>query len=281
MASGRPSRRRQIPRRPRVVVGQREVVADGLGPVDEQPHGGQRRQLLERRPLGERRHRQRPTGYSRSARSRSTVRLVARIRRRGSAPGADRARRRRRRPARGCPARAASACPRSARRDVERRASALDGGADRRRDPGSTSSGWTIARAPRTPSPADSVVELLADGDRQPRLADAAGAAERDQPDAGASSSRDLGDVVLAPDQRRRRRRSERGPPPVVQGAGDAGRSARPRVEPLAQEQREVVAHQPPELARAYGTSGTSRCPPPGARRSWPSAAARARAPAP
>ena len=43
----------------RVVLGQGEVVADGLGPIDEQLHGGQRGQLFDRRPLRERRHRQR------------------------------------------------------------------------------------------------------------------------------------------------------------------------------------------------------------------------------
>ena len=41
-----------------VVVGQGEVVADGLGAIDEQLHRGQRGQLPQWRPLRERRHRQ-------------------------------------------------------------------------------------------------------------------------------------------------------------------------------------------------------------------------------
>ena len=43
----------------RVVLGQGEVVADGLGPVDEESHGGQRGQLLHARSIRERRHRER------------------------------------------------------------------------------------------------------------------------------------------------------------------------------------------------------------------------------
>ena len=58
--------------RGRVRVVQREVVAHRPGPVDEEPHRGQRRELVERRPLGERRHRQRldrvlPLSASRSS----------------------------------------------------------------------------------------------------------------------------------------------------------------------------------------------------------------------
>src|SRR5687768_18193835 len=43
-------------------LGQGEVVADGLGPVDEQSHGGQRRQLFQSRTIRERRHRERADG---------------------------------------------------------------------------------------------------------------------------------------------------------------------------------------------------------------------------
>ncbi len=45
--------------RERVVLGQGEVVADGLGSIDEQLHRGQRRELFDRRLLRERRHAQR------------------------------------------------------------------------------------------------------------------------------------------------------------------------------------------------------------------------------
>ena len=100
----------------RVVVGQREAVAHGLGSIDEQLHGRQRAELLDRRAIRERRHRQwadrilalGPQPEHGAARRED-------LRGPGSGPGAGRARVRRSRPARGCPARAASAFPRGAR----------------------------------------------------------------------------------------------------------------------------------------------------------------------
>ena len=111
MASGRPSSRRQISATAaRVLLGQGEVVADGPGSIDEQLHGGQPSQLLDRRvtenvgtvsgpnrvlALGaEPKHR--------AARGEDLEPRAARER-------ARRARGRHPRPVRGCPARAGSA----------------------------------------------------------------------------------------------------------------------------------------------------------------------------
>ena len=81
IASGRPSSRRQISATAAALAGgEGEAVARRAGPVHEQRHRRRRRQL--RRPApwrGRAGSGSGGTGYSRSARSRSTVRLVARI----------------------------------------------------------------------------------------------------------------------------------------------------------------------------------------------------------
>jgi hypothetical protein len=84
-------------------------------------------------------------------------------------------------------------------------------------------------------------IQLLTDGDRKPRLADAAGTGQGDQPDPGRPQQlRDGNEVLFAPDQRRRRHRQRARAPPV--GIRRWRRRAIGAIvgspEPLAQEQR-------------------------------------------
>jgi hypothetical protein len=139
--------------------------------------------------------------------------------------------------------------------DVQGRAGAVEGGAD----------GGCDARQHQRRvgdrrqrdehrSPREAVVESFRHGDRQPRLADATGAGQGDQPDPGGlQQPRDVDDVLLASDQRRRRHRQRPRDRPVrdlrrrhPRGVDDVARGR----EPLAEEQREVVADQSRELPR-------------------------------
>ena len=98
------------------------------------------------------------------------------------------------------------------------------------------------------------IIQLGPHRDRQPGLADAAGAGEGDQPDSGRLQQlRDIGDVVLAPDQRRRGHRQRARDPPATarRGGCRTSRAAVSGREPLAQKHGEIVTDQPPELARA------------------------------
>ena len=242
----------------RVVVGQGEVVADGPGSIDEQLHGGQRRQLLERRRLRERGHRQRA----------DRVLALGAQPEHGAARGQDLERR-------GSAARSWSssgATPTTCSRlsstssvgvsrevldqDVERRARALDGRAHRGGD----------ARQ-----------HQLGLGDRSERH-EHRRLAGRDRPSCSPTAiasrvlpmppgpvrvtsrtsgrleqRRHLGDVVLAPDQRRRRHRQRARSAGRRSTPADAGRAA-PR-SPVAnrslRSSGQVVADQPAELARA------------------------------
>ena len=97
-------------------------------------------------------------------------------------------------------------------------------------------------------------VERVADGDRQSGLADSAGARERHQPHVGRlEQGRQLGDGALPTEQRGRRCRQRATRWPDLGGRrrrrrrGGRGR----RREPLAEEQGQVVAHEPAELACA------------------------------
>ena len=242
-----------------VVLGQGEVVADGLGPIDEQLHGGQRRELFDRRSLRERRHRQRrrpgtPARHGAAARC-------------GSWPGPQ---------------------PRAARQELvelgrdtdhllevvqheQRRACsskcsirASTGG----RVPsmvaptaaatrGSTSSGSAIeASGTNTVRRESPIVEVLTDGDRQSRLADATRTGEGDQPHvratravrsprrcrAGGRSTTSTTPGAIAGPAGRRSNQPRRSPRSV-------GTSTGRRREPLTQERGQVVADQPTELA--------------------------------
>ena len=189
MASGRPSRRRQISTMASALSSvKREVVADGLGPIDEQRTAGNEPSSLDRRSLRGRRHRQRADGVlalgpkpQHGAARREDLRAP------GSGPAAasrsgatlhdllevvqhEQGRRVRER----------------ARPGRRGRAPALD---DQRPTAaamrGSTSSGsGDRGRAARTRVPCGvAIVQPLAHGDRQPRLADAAGTGEGDEPD--------------------------------------------------------------------------------------------------
>jgi hypothetical protein len=194
----------------RVIVGQGEVITDGLGSIDEQLDGGQRGQLLDRCPARERRHRQR------------AHRVIAL----GPKPKHGAAR---------CedlePGAAGQQLVEVGRdvndllevvqheqggrfrelldQDVQRRAHALDDHARRGGDARQHQLGLSdgLERYEHRP-PRVAIVQLLAHRDRQPRLADAAGSGEGDQPDLRLREQfRDLDDVLLAPDQRRRRHR--------------------------------------------------------------------------
>jgi hypothetical protein len=194
--------------RRRVRLGQGEVVADGPSSIDEQPHRGQRGQLLQRREFGERRHRQRPDlvlalgpqAEHRAAggqhlelgaagqqlvearrQSGDLLEVVQHQQCRGPLEVLD--------------------------QDVERWAGPLHRGANLGDDAQERRVGL-IDRRQRHEHGARPVVgaEGLAGGDGQPGLADAAGAGEGDQADGGIPEQRgDRGDVVLPPDQRGRR----------------------------------------------------------------------------
>ena len=97
-----------------VVVGQGEAVADRLSPIDEQLHRRQRRQLVGRLGSDNAGTASAPTGYSRSAPRRSTVRLVA-ISTPGQCARSSSTEARHRRSVPGCPARAGPGRPRTGR----------------------------------------------------------------------------------------------------------------------------------------------------------------------
>ena len=80
MASGRPSRRRQMPTTASTFsLGQGEVVADGRRTVDEQADRGQGHQVLDRPASGVAGTGSPATGYSRSARNRRRSGSIARM----------------------------------------------------------------------------------------------------------------------------------------------------------------------------------------------------------
>ncbi len=196
--------------RERVVLGQGEVEADGLGSIDEQLHRGQRSELFDRRLLRERRHRQRtdrilPLGAEpqhRAARGQDLepgtagqeqvelrcnpddlLEVVEHEQRRGRFEMLD--------------------------QSVDGRSRSLDGRSDRGGDARQNLVGLSNRSERYEHRPAwIAVVESLTDGDRQPRLADAARAGEGDQPRfRRLEECRDGVDVGLATDQRRRRHR--------------------------------------------------------------------------
>ncbi len=236
-----------------VVLGQGEVVADGLRSVDEQPNGRERGQRFHWRLLREHGHGQRtdrvlPLGpepkhglarredLEAGAAGQKLIELgrdthdlfhVVQHEQRGRLPEV-------------------------LDQDVQRSASALDGRAHRVRDARQHQLGLSDRRERHEHRPVRiAIIELFAHGDRQPRLADAAGAREGDQPDFGfLEQFRDLGDVVLPSDQRRRRQRQGALAPPVGLDGGrcrTVGGATGSR-EPLAQEQGEVVPDESPEL---------------------------------
>ena len=194
----------------RVVLGQGEVVADGLGSIDEEPHGGQCGQLFHAGSMRERRHRERadrvlplgPEPESGAARHEDRE------------PGATREE-----PVEvGCDADDLFEVVQHEQRrrvrevldqDVQGRAGTVDGGADdgcdarqhqRRFDDRRQRDEHRSARV--------AVLQSFRHGDREPRLADATGAGQGDQPDLGRlQQRRDVDDVLLPPDQRRRRHR--------------------------------------------------------------------------
>ena len=227
----------------RVVLGQGEVVADGLGSIDEQLHGGQRGQLLPsaaaprtRAPsAGRPGTPARPGAEARCGSSRGS-------RGRGSGPGAGRARARRPRPVRGCPARARSASPRSARPGRPAAAGRPRWSRPpRRRCEAAPARAGRSTRAARTPSRAGSdhpVAHPTAIASRV--LPMPPGPVRVTNRTSGVCEQfRDLGDVVLASDQRRRRHRQGARAPPVGvatratpngrRGAGVVNRSLRSR----------------------------------------------------
>ena len=101
---------------------------------------------------------------------------------------------------------------------------------------------------------------MRAHGDRQPRLADAAGTREGDQPHPRSlEQPRDLLDVALAPDEQRgyARQRTRYSPGAARRRGRRLIRAAVLGCEPLAEEHGEIVADQSPELPR--GTEGSVR----------------------
>ena len=209
--AGRPSRRRQIATGGGVVVGQREVVADGLGPIDEELHGRQRRRARSMRG-GVRRTPAPLSGddgiLALGPKAEHGATRREDLQTGSTGRGADRARARRRRPARGCRARARPRLPAKCST--------------------STSSGGAPPRCGAPTAAAIAGQHQLGRVDRGERhehvpsgsdrpLAPPTAIASRVLPmppgpvrvtsrTSGVwSSSGDLGDVALAPDQRRRR----------------------------------------------------------------------------
>ena len=245
----------------RVVLGQREVVAHGLGSIDEQLHRGQRGQLLDRRPVRKRRHRQRadrvlalgPQAQHGAARREDLE---------AGAAGQElvELRRARRRPARGCPARAGSAavgeCARPGRpeagarprwtRPARPRCGAAPARAER----------WM--RAARTPRPAGSdrpgarptaiASRVLPMPPGPVRVTSRTPGVSSSSETSSMSRSRPINDVEVTG--------SERGAAGRCSPARHAGSRRVPALarEPLAQQHGEVVADESPELPRGDGT---------------------------
>ena len=194
----------------RVVVGQDEVIADGLGSIDEQLDGWPRGQPLDRHALRERGHRQR----------------ADRVLALGPKPKRGAAR---------CENLETGAAGQELvevgsdaddlfevvqheqggrfrellDQDVHGRACALHGHAHRGGDARQDQLGLSDGSERHEYRPLwVAIVQLLPDGDRQSRLADSARTGEGEQPDLRLREEfRDLDDVLLAPDQRRRRHR--------------------------------------------------------------------------
>ena len=168
----------------RVIQG--EVVAHGPRPVDEQAHGGERGELLERRPLGERRHHQRL----------DRVLPLGPQAQHGAARGEDRdvGTRREELIQLGCRSGHLLEVVEDEQRrglrevldqGVERRARALDRRADGGGDAWQHQRRIGDRRERHELRTAPGPVERRADRDRQPGLADATRARQRDQPHVG------------------------------------------------------------------------------------------------